>query len=226
MNGFYYYAILLILIFVIIFLLAKLRQKTTNELEKVLYIQNKPELYLQLLKNSKLKILYSKSTLLHFELNAYLLQGDDIQTENIIRLLDAMTMTKGQSLEYNQKKLSYYCSLGSKDKAQDALNKIESILSKVKGDKAQSILKESKLIFDIYIRHDTKLIKELEQIQAIQQGATRGLTLYRLAKLSYFDKSESRAHGYLVQAKELLKNTAWFDIVESAIKDKSVLNYK
>lgn len=226
MYGFYYYAVFLVLIVLIIFFLSKLRQKTTNELEKVLYVQNKPKLYLQLLKNPRLKILYSKNALLQFELNAYLLSGDDLQIENIIKLLDVMTMTKGQSLEYNQKKLSYYCSLDKKDKAEDALNKIESILSKVKGDQAQSIRNESKLIFDIYIRHDTKLIKELEQIQANQQGVIRGLTMYRLAKLNYFDHDNNKARAYLVQARELLNNTVWFDIVESALKDMSILNHK
>lgn len=226
MYRFFYIAILLILIFLIIFLLNKLRQKTTNELEKVLYIQNKPKLYLQLLKNPKLKILYNKSTLLQFELNAYLLLGDDFQIQNIIKLLDAMIMTKGESLEYNQKKLSYYCLKGKKDKAQEALNKIEAILSKPKENQTQMILKESKLIFDIYIRHDTKLIKELEQIQVNQQGVTRGLTLYRLAKLSYFDGNKKKAKAYLIQAKELLNNTVWFDVIESAVKDMSVLNYK
>lgn len=152
--------------------------------------------------------------------------GADSEIENTVKLLDMMKMTKGESLEYNQKKLSYYCSLGNKDKAQDALKKIENILSKAKGDKAQWLLKESKLIYDIYISRDTKLIRELEKVQAGQQGATRGLTLYRLAKLYYFDKDNSKAREYLVQAKELLKNTFWFDIAESALKDLSVLNYK
>ncbi|MDV3429144.1 MAG: hypothetical protein LIR50_19300 [Bacillota bacterium] len=224
MNRFLYFAVLLMVVYAGIFLLNKLRQKTTNELEKILYIQNKPKLYLKLLKNPKLKILYKKSVLLQFELNAYLLLGDDTQTENIIKLLDGMIMTKGESLEYNQKKLSYYCMLGKKDKAEDALNKIESILSKAKGDKAESIRKESKLIFDIYIRHDTKLIKELEQIQVNQQGTIRGITLYRLAKLCYFDKNYKKAEAYLLQGKELLKNTVWFDTVEAALKDMDTLN--
>lgn len=226
MFEFYYYSIFLISVILIIFLLSKLRQKATNELEKVLYIENKPELYLKLLKNPRLKILYSKSTLAQFQLNAYLLSGDDHQIENTIQMLDTMIMTKGQNLEYNQKKLSYYCSLGKRDKAEDTLNKIESMLSKVKGEKAQSLLKESKLIFDIYIRHDTKLIEELEQTQVNQQGAARGLTLFRLAKLSYFDRENNKARAYLAQAKELLRSTAWSDIVESALKDLSILNYK
>lgn len=226
MYGFLYYLIFLILIFLIVFLLNKLRQKTTNELEKVLYIQNNPKLYLQLLKNPRLKILYRKSALLQFELNAYLLSGDDTQIESTIKFLDAMTMTKGESLEYNQKKLSYYSSMGEKDKAKEALDKIENILSKARGDLAQSILRESKLIFDIYINHDTKLIEGLETVLVNQQGAARGVTLYRLAKLYYFDGNNNKARAYLDQAKELLHNTAWFDIVESALKDMSVLNYK
>ena len=221
-----YFIFFPIVIFIIIFLLSKLRQKTTNELEKIIYLQNNPKLYLQLLKNPKLKILYGKSALLQFELNAYLLMGDDFQITNIIKLLDVMPMSKGQSLEYHQKKLSYYCTTGEKDKAEASLNKIVGILSNVRGNHAQYILKESKMIFDIYIRHDTKLIKELEQAQMKEQGITRGLTLFRLAKLSLFEHNDKNTQAYLIQAKELLVNTAWFYIVESALKDKSILNYK
>ena len=82
------------------------------------------------------------------------------------------------------------------------------------------------MIFDIYIRRDTNLIEELEQAQMNGQGITGGLTLYRLAKLNFFANNVEKAHTYLIRAKELLVNTAWADIVESALKDMSVLNYK
>lgn len=226
MYRFLYFAILLMAICSIIFLLNELRKKSTNELEKVLYIQNKPKIYLQLLKNPKLKILYKRSILLQFELNAYLLLGDDFKTENIIKELDVMKMTKGESLEYCQKKLSYYCTGGNKAKALETLNKLECILAKIKGAQTEAIFKESKLIFDIYINQDTKLIKELELTGEKESGVIRGLTLYRLAKLSYFDQRYNKAKAYLNEAKGLLNNTAWFDIVESALKDMSILNYK
>jgi hypothetical protein len=226
MYKFLYYVIFLIVVFVILFLLSKLRRKTTQELEKILYFQNNPKLYLQLLKNSMLKILYRKSILLQFELDAYLLLGDDSRVEDTIGLLDGTPLTKGESLEFCQKKLSYFCTLGKRAEAESALKRIESILSKVKGDKAEFIRQESKMIFDVYIRRDTNLIEELEQAQMNEQGTTRGLTLYRLAKLNFFDNNVEKAHIYLIRAKELLVNTAWADIVESALKDMSVLNYK
>ncbi|HBE78494.1 MAG TPA: hypothetical protein DDW65_12070, partial [Firmicutes bacterium] len=64
MGKFLYYAIFLIVVFIILFLLSKLRRKSTQELEKILYFQNNPKLYLQLLKNPMLKVLYRKSILL------------------------------------------------------------------------------------------------------------------------------------------------------------------
>ena len=223
----YLYLILFpVIIYIVIVLLNKLRQRTTNELEKILFIQNNPELYLKLLKNPKLKLLYGKGTRLQFELNAYLLTGDDAKTADTIEIMNTVPMTKGQSLEFHQKKLSYYCSLGKKKEAEAALTKIESILAKVKGDHARFILRESRMIFNIYIRHDTGLIAELEEAQKNEQGFSRGLTLYRLAKLSFFAQNDKKTQGYLLQAKELLANTAWMDIVESALKDTSILNYK
>jgi len=226
MFRFIYILILFTLMLLIIFLLNRLRKKTGSELDRILYIQNKPELYLQLLKNPRLKLLYTKSTLEQFEFNAYLLLGRDQEIKRIINSLDSIPMTKGQSLEYNLKKLSYYCSEGDSVKAEDTLKKIEAVLSKVKGSKAQSILNESKLIFHIYIMHDTKLIKDLEEIQREQKGAARGITLYRLAKLNYFDGNDKGAKSYLEEAKELLKGTPWFEVAEAALKDMSILNYK
>jgi hypothetical protein len=226
MGKFLYYAIFLIVVFIILFLLSKLRRKSTQELEKILYFQNNPKLYLQLLKNPMLKVLYRKSILLQFELDAYLLLGDDSRVEDTIGLLDGTPMTKGESLEFCQKKLSYFCTVGKRPEAESVLQRIKSILSKVKGDKAEFIRKESKMIFDIYIRRDTNLIEELERAQMNEQGTTRGLTLYRLAKLNFFNNNAQKARTYLNRAKELLANTAWADIVESALKDMSILNYK
>lgn len=226
MHKLIYFIIFTAAVFFMLYLLNKLRRKTTNELEKVLFIQNNPGLYLQLLKNSKLKILYPKSTLLQFKLNACLLLGADAEIAHTVEILDRTPMSKGESLEYNQKKLSYYCTIGKKDKAETALQKIENILAKAKGEHAGFILKESKTIFDIYIKQDVKLIDELEEAQRSQQGVTRGLTLYRLAKLSFFKRDDRSAQDYLLRAKEFLAGTAWFDIVESALKDKTVLGYR
>ncbi|HBE78495.1 MAG TPA: hypothetical protein DDW65_12075 [Firmicutes bacterium] len=152
--------------------------------------------------------------------------GDDSRVEDTIGLLDGTPMTKGESLEFCQKKLSYFCTVGKRPEAESVLQRIKSILSKVKGDKAEFIRKESKMIFDIYIRRDTNLIEELERAQMNEQGTTRGLTLYRLAKLNFFNNNAQKARTYLNRAKELLANTAWADIVESALKDMSILNYK
>ncbi len=226
MYKYLYFIIFPVVIYFIFFFLNKLRQKTTNELEKVLFIQNNPTLYLQLLENPNLKLLYGKSTRLQFKLNAYLLTGDDSNITDTIALMDAIVMSKGQDLEYQQKKLSYYCSSGKKDEAEAALQKIERILAKGKGEHAQFILKESRMIFNIYVMHDTELIPELEEASRKEQGFTRGLTLYRLAKLNFFKQNDKKAQSYLLQAKELLANTVWSDVVESALQDKAILNYK
>lgn len=226
MERFIYFSVFLTAVFLLLSLLGRLRRKTSNELEKVLYIRNDPGLYLRLLENPKLKLLFSKSTLLQFRLNAYLLSGEDERIKETIALLDRLPMARGERLEFLQKKLSYFCNQGSEDQAEAALKKIEELLARAKGEHARFILKESKLIFDIYIKHDTGLIKELEQLQKGQQGAARGITLYRLAKLNYFAHDSGKAREYLKQAQKLLTGTTWRDIAESALADLTVLDRK
>lgn len=72
-----YFALVLILIIFVILNLEKLRRKSTSMLDDILYVKNNPALYLDLLDNRKLKLLYSNNTIEHFKLNAYLLMKDN-----------------------------------------------------------------------------------------------------------------------------------------------------
>lgn len=223
MDKMFYVAGVVIIVVLIQLALGKLRQVSTSELDKVLYDQNNPKLFLELLKNKKLKLLYRKSILLQFELDAYLIAGDDLNTEKIITQLNSFPMTKRENLEFNQKKLSYYCKKGYSEESMAALTMIKSILSKSKEQRYLTIISESELIYEIYIQHNIKLIEPLEAHQKTQTGIDKGLTLYRLAKLSYYAKNEKNAVHYLNLAKPYLVGTYWFVIIDSALKDLTLL---
>lgn len=223
MDKMIYVAGVVVVILLIQLALGKLRAISTMELDKVLYDQNNPKLYLELLKNKKLKLLYRKSILLQFALDAYLIAGDDLNTERMISQLNTFPMTKRENLEFNQKKLSYYCKKGNCEESMSALTKIKTILSKSKEQRYLNIISESELIYEIYIQHNIKLIEPLETHQKTQTGIDKGLTLYRLAKLSYYAKNEKNAIHYLNLAKSYLVGTYWFVIIDSALKDLSFL---
>ncbi len=223
MDNYIYIAVVIAIIVLIQLTLGKLRQISTIELDKVLYDQNNPQLYLELLKNKKLKLLYRKSILLQFELDAYLAAGDDLNTDRIIAQLNNFPMTKRENLEFNQKKLSYYCKNQNQSEAQAALTKIKLILAKAKEPRYLNIISESELIVDIYINHNVKLIESLESRQQTQSGIDKGLSLYRIAKLSHYDKNDKKAIQSLNQAKNYLKGTYWYGIVDLALTDLTLL---
>lgn len=226
MRDYVYFGFLFAFLFIIQSFLTRFRSRVTEELKNVLYIQDKPDLYLQLLENPKLRWLFRNSAIQQFRLDAFLIKGDRNMIEDLFTQLDTQKMTKGEALEFNQKKLSYYCTQGKQDHARQALEKIKGILQKSRKAAHNKIVENSQLIYDIYIGHATDLIPHLEQLQNRQTGIDKGITLYQLAKLHHVLKEDKSAIQRLHQAKPLLINTYWFDIIESALKDPSVLETK
>jgi len=226
MRDYVYFGFLFAFLFIAQSFLTRFRYRITEELKNVLYFQNKPDLYLQLLENKKLRWLFKKSTILQFRLDAYLVKGESNKTEDLFTELDEQSMTKGEALEFNQKKLSYYCTQGNEVYADQALKKIKDILRKSRKANHNKIVENSQLIYDIYISHETNLIPLLEQLQNMQTGIDKGITLYQIAKLHHFLNEDKTAIRRLQQAKPLLINTYWFDIIESALKNSSVLETK
>lgn len=206
--------------------LRKLRKYTTQELENVLYIQQNTQLYLNLLTNKKLKLLYRSSSLFMFKLDAYLLLGDDSKIQEIFELLDQSKMTKGERLEYNAKKLSYYSLKQDKDQSSNALETIDKLLKDNKKEAYIKVRDDSHFIYRIYIEHDTSLIPTLKKDINKLQGIQKGIQLFRLAKLYHYDHKDEQAKSSLQNALPLLGNTNWHAIVIMAMKDIRILEYK
>lgn len=206
--------------------LRKLRKYTTQELENVLYIQQNTQLYLNLLTNKKLKLLYRSSSLFMFKLDAYLLLGDDSKIQEIFKLLDQSKMTKGELLEYNAKKLSYYSLKQDKDQSSNALETIDKLLKDNKKEAYIKVRDDSHFIYRIYIEHDTSLIPTLKKDINKLQGIQKGIQLFRLAKLYHYDHKDEQAKSSLQNALPLLENTNWHAIVIMAMKDIHILEYK
>lgn len=208
--------IVLIIVIIIVFNLELLRRKTTVELNKILYINNNYNLYFQLLKNKKLKLIYMQSTIMMFELDGYLMQGNNEETEKLFDLLDNAILTKGEKLELNQKKLSFYCQKKNDEKAKEAYEKISDLL---KNSKNKDLIDECKIVYGVYILHD-KSLKELllNKIKNVHNQNT-GLEYYRLAKLEYYDSNNQKAKEYLEIASKQLINTSWSDICNKCLNN-------
>ena len=80
-----YLILVLILIVLAVMALEKLRYRSSRTLDEILYVKNNPDLYLRVLQNRWLRLLYSDSTIENFRLNAYLMMGNQKKIEDTFR---------------------------------------------------------------------------------------------------------------------------------------------
>ncbi|MEG0076922.1 hypothetical protein [Anaerorhabdus sp.] len=213
-----YLWLILVLIIVLIFILSleQLRRKTTLELSKILYINRNFDLYFRLLENKKLKLIYTQSAILMFELDGYLMLGNDFKVEKIIQLLESSPLPKGEKLELNQRKLSFYCQKKNKRKAKEAYEELTILLNKSKN---KELIDEYNLVYGIYILHDMSLKKLLLEKINNADNQNTGLFYYRLAKLEYYDSNNKKAREYLQIASKQLLNTSWANCCQKCLED-------
>jgi hypothetical protein len=226
MFKFIYPIFLIIIVYIGQRFLVSIRKSTTEELYKVLYQQNNPNLYLILLENPRLRILYKKATLLLFKLDALLLFGDAEKINILIEQIDLLSLSKSDQLEFNQKKLSYFCTEGYNEKAFQSLQQIERILMNKDNQHFKEMLLESKLVYSIYIEHKVQLISQLSDQLVNQSGIKKGITLFRIAKLYYFKGNLNVSKEYLIESLIYLKGTYWYTIANLALDDISILKIK
>lgn len=207
--------LVLILVITIVLSLEQLRRKTIQELNKVLYRDKNDQLYFSLLNNSRLNLIFTKNTIQLLKLDGYLIQGNNQETQNLFEMIKNNSLPKGEKIEFNQKKLSYYCQKRNSKKAKEALDELNHLL---KGNKNESLKKECELIYRLYVLQDQDLKKEL-----LSSSNRDGLTEFRLAKLSYYAGNLDEAKQFIESALNQLKGTSWHPICKECIKDLSNL---
>lgn len=218
-----WFALILIVAILFVLLLEQLRRKTNQTLDQILYVDQNPKLYLECLKNPRLKFIYSKQTIQQLEFNAYLVLNDRKQIQKYINELSHTPMSKGEKLEFNMKKLSYTCLHQDKTQADEAMQAIEGLLAKNKNDKNKALLKESQTIYQVYIQHDIHMLDELEKQAQLQSGRMKSITLFRCAKLCYYAQDNEKAIHYLNLAKKEAKNSDMEQQIEACLNDLKLL---
>lgn len=218
-----YMAVVLVLIILILFGLRALRRKTTAMLEQVLYVKQAPQLYLELLQNPRFKLLYRKSTIYLFQLDAYLILDDLHEIEERINLINTLPLTKPEKLDFLMKKLSYSCMKQDQQASKQTLEEWKQLLSSQKNEHAQRLLMEGETIYRLYIEHDQSLVSLFHQELQTSEGYRKGLVYYRLAKLAYYRNDNTAMNIYLKQAQSLLKGSTWQETVQEAQHNPSIL---
>lgn len=221
MNKYVWMFLILILIVSFVLLLEKLRKKTLEKLDQILYIEQNPSLYLELLGNKHFHWILRKESIAQLKLNGYLMLNDHKKIEEYFDLLENAYLTKGEKLDYNTKKLSYYALHHNQEKAEKAKSEIEKMLKN--NTKKQDILEESELIYKIYIEHDYGQIKTLKEKLKHQNGLTKGISYFRCAKLYHDHSKDDKAKECLKLAEPFVKNTIYDSIIKECNLDLNKL---
>jgi hypothetical protein len=223
-----FYAIGLFLLFIMVrWFLTIIRKKTVNELNKILYVEANFSLYQALLSNKRLKWIFRGQTIEIMRLTGFLLEGNQERILKWIDQLDHMKLEPYEQFEYLQKRFSYFVDQKNKAEAQQSLSALKNLLTKKNHSFAKAIIHEAELVYDIYIMKKTDLIPSLiEQANRLDDRIMKGITQYRIAKLSYFKQDFKQVSNYLNEAKDNVKGTYWYPIICEAQKNHEILANK
>jgi tetratricopeptide (TPR) repeat protein len=223
----FYFGILLVLSAGIRLIMATVRKRTVSELNRLLHQEGNFILYQELLDNPRLRLSFRKQTLMILKLRGYLLSGDECKIKELIAYLDRSRLTVYEKTDYYQKRFSYFAQKQDAKETEISLNYLKSLEKKDRRKTIRGVISEAELIYEIYIRHNPKIIPRLLEAETnYQNNIQKGITEYRLAKLYYFDNQPEKARAYLEKAKINTEGTYWHPVILEALKNNQVLAVK
>ena len=223
------FVVMVLLAFALIRLTLALRASAEKELAQLQYAN--PTLYLERLQNNRrLSWVFRKIEILLMQLDGQMRLGQDAEIERLIRRLDAQRLLPREKVEFLQKRMSFFASIGEVEEAKESFIELTTYLHSVKADEVEKyrvMLEEGEEITQVYLDKNpdyrsTLLAKLATSTNPIQKG----IRLYRLAKLSWYANDETAARDYLAQAKPLLVGSDYAPIIEQAQADPTILAIK
>ena len=223
------FVVMVALAFALIRLTVAVRASAEKELAKLQYAN--PTLFLERLQNNRrLTWVFRKSEILLMQLDGQMRLGQDDQIQRLIRILDAQRLLPREKVDYLQKRMSFFASIGEVEEAKDSFVKLATFLRSVKADEIEKyriILEEGEEIIQVYLDKNPEYRSTLlAKLDTTTNPIQKGIRLYRLAKLSWFANDETAARGYLAQAKPLLAGSDYAPIIEQAQENPSILAIK
>lgn len=223
------FVVMVALAFALIRLTVAVRASAEKELAKLQYAN--PTLFLERLQNNRrLTWVFRKSEILLMQLDGQMRLGQDDQIQRLIRILDAQRLLPREKVDYLQKRMSFFASIGEVEEAKDSFVKLATFLRSVKADEVEKyriILEEGEEIIQVYLDKNPDYRETLQgKLAATTNPIQKGIRLYRLAKLLWYAHDETAARGYLAQAKPLLAGSDYAPIIEQAQEDPSILAIK
>ncbi len=159
-------------------------------------------------------------------LEAAIYAGDAPAVWQAAQALAAMRTKPGETLNYTRKTLSFAVTQGNKEYARQCLQTMQQLLGEEQDPQLQEVLADAQLLVGVYLERDTALLETLRQLEQTQQGARKGLTQYRMAKLYHFAGKPQTAQTCLKNALDNLQDGVWRQAALAALEDPGVLELR
>ena len=223
------FAVMVVLAFVLLQFLVYARLQAENELKRL--YSTDIRLYLELLENNKrLTFVFRKQIMLLYKLDGYLKTGNDSKIRSIIKELDGTKLEPRDKVEYLQKRMSFFVSVGEADEAKQSYEKLCEYLRSVKADEVEqyrSIIDEGQEIVRVYLDRDVSYMGELlKKAERAEHPVLRGVMYFRLAKLAHFKDDAKEREKYLKLAAETLSGTDYEEIIKQALVKPEIMELK
>ena len=223
------FAIMVILAFILLQFLVNVRRQAEVELQRL--FDSDVKIYLERLEhNKRLKYVFRKPILLLYKLDGYMKIADDDKTRSTIAELDGMKLEPRDKVEFLQKRMSFFVSVGEEDEARASFDRLNEYLHSVKADEVEryrALLDEGQEIISVYLDRDVSYMTSLlEKAKNTEHPVLRGVMYYRLAKLAHFKNDAAERQQYLKLALETLSDTDYGEIIEQALIAPEILETK
>ena len=202
MKNIYIILIFLIFVFILTVVTKNNKNKLLKELFNKAYVDNDEEAFYLLLNSPQAKILIDDFSLKMMKLNYLIAKNDTKEAFNLIDKIESKKINNSNAKAFFPLAIGF-CAENKNDKATELLTIFETIANKRNDSELSLLYLDCKMVCDIYINEDTKLISGLEEILKNDfDNNAKSVYQYRLAKLYYVDGRLDEAKNMLVKAKE------------------------
>jgi tetratricopeptide (TPR) repeat protein len=202
MKNIYIILIFLIFVFILTVVTKNNKNKLLKELFNKAYVDNDEEAFYLLLNSPQAKILIDDFSLKMMKLNYLIAKNDTKEAFNLIDKIESKKINNSNAKAFFPLAIGF-CAENKNDKATELLTIFETIANKSNDSELSLLYLDCKMVCDIYINEDTKLISGLEEILKNDfDNNAKSVYQYRLAKLYYVDGRLDEAKNMLVKAKE------------------------
>ena len=202
------------------------RNKLMKKLSKLLYVDNKPQEFLDQINGFWGKVFFSKSIRQFQSLDAYILLQNYDSAEQMMHDLEGQKLSYGSKINLYEKETQYYIQNGNYEEGRKSNATLQELGKQISDPRMDSILDECNTLVKVYADKDGSQAHHLvEKGDAVEQKSMKGLYYYQAAKCYWYQKDKANTDKYLKKAQlNLCGSDTWDKHIDKCMHDYSALD--